>query len=81
MASLEELRKLKGYEPLFLPFLYDVLIPDDETTRIQRDQRKLVSKLTQNKQITNSYSEELLIVDNLLENKIINSEANEKIYY
>ena len=65
---------MKGYEPIILPFLADVLIPDNETTRIQRDQRKLVNNLTQNKQITNSYSEEVVIVENLLENQIINSE-------
>ena len=31
MAGLDELRKLKGYEPIFfLPFLADVLLPDTE---------------------------------------------------
>jgi hypothetical protein len=78
MAGIDELRKLKGYEPIFLPFLADVLIPNNETTKLQYEQINLVSQLTHNKQLTNIYSQESTIVNNLLENNIINlDEASE----
>lgn len=34
MAGIDELQKIKGYEPILLPFLYDVLIPNDEASNI-----------------------------------------------
>lgn len=34
MARIDELRKIKGIEPIFLPFLADILIPRNEMSNI-----------------------------------------------
>jgi hypothetical protein len=74
MASIDELRKIKGYEPIFLPFLSSILIPDNEAAKTYSEQRKLISQLTQNKIESNFYSEELGLVNHLKDNQIISKE-------
>jgi hypothetical protein len=74
MAGIDELRKLKGFEPIFLPFLSDVLLPNNEAAKIYAEQRKLTAYLTQNKLENQSYLQELNIVDTLYENKYLSKE-------
>jgi hypothetical protein len=74
MAGIDELRKIKGYEPIFLPFLSNMLIPDNEITKIYQEQRKFKAYLMQNNIEGVIYSEELELVDKLTDNKIINKE-------
>jgi len=74
MAGFDELRKIKGYEPIFLPFLSNIIIPDNEAAKIYSEQRKLIYQLTQNKIESKFYSEELGLVNQLSDNKIINKE-------
>ena len=74
MASIDELRKLKGYEPIFLPFLSDMLIPNNEASKIYSEQRKLTSNLIQNNIANQFYSEELSLVDKLKDNHILTNE-------
>jgi hypothetical protein len=74
MAGFDELRKIKGYEPIFLPFLADIFIPDNESGKVYSEQRKLIAQLTQNKIGSTFNSEELEMVKNLAENKILSKE-------
>jgi len=74
MAGIDELRKIKGYEPIFLPFLSKFLIPDNELTKIYEEQRKMKAYLTQNSIESKIYSEELELVDKLTNNNFINKE-------
>jgi len=74
MAGIDELRKIKGYEPIFLPFLSNILIPDNEITKIYQEQRKFKAYLMQNNIEGKIYSEELELVEKLSSNKIINKE-------
>ena len=62
MAGFDELRKIKGYEPIFLPFLANVLMPDNELGKIYSEQRKLMAHLTPNNIGSSFNSEELEMV-------------------
>jgi hypothetical protein len=48
MAGMDELRKLKGLEPIFLPFIADILFTRSDQEVIYKDQRKLTAKFFQN---------------------------------
>jgi hypothetical protein len=74
MAGIDELRKIKGYKPIFLPLLADMLIPDTEASKIYSEQRKLTSHLLQNNTINQFYSEELSLADKLKDNQIFTNE-------
>jgi hypothetical protein len=60
MAGMDELRKIKVHEPIFLSFLADLIIPDTESSKIYTQQRKITSQLVQNglddKFITEEYN-------------------------
>jgi hypothetical protein len=43
MAGIEELRKLKGLEPIFLPFLAQIILPNSEAGQIFIEQRRLAA--------------------------------------
>jgi hypothetical protein len=74
MAGFDELRKIKGYEPIFLPFLADILISDNELGKVYSEQRKLIAQLTQNKLGSTFNSEELEMVRDLAKNNILSKE-------
>jgi hypothetical protein len=74
MAGIDELRKIKGLEPIFLPFLSNMLISDNELTKIYDEQRKFKAYLTQNNFEAKIYSEELELVNKLSDNQIINKD-------
>jgi hypothetical protein len=77
MAGMDELRKLKGLEPIFLPFIADVLFPRSDQEAIYRDQRKLTANLFQNGAGNKFYEEELKIVKALEDNNYLDmNEAN-----
>jgi len=76
MAGIDELRRIKGHEPIFLPFLANILIPDNESSEIFNKQRKLTADLVKNKLESGAYTQELGIVNELLEKNVItNDEA------
>jgi len=72
MAGLDELRKMKGLEPIFLPWLADIILPTSESQKVMIDQRNLESRLIRNNQEFKFYDEEMFIIKKLEENKIIN---------
>lgn len=76
MAGIDELRKIKGYEPIFLLLLADMLIPDTEASKIYSEQRKLTSHLLQNNTINQFYFEEFSLVDKLKDNHILTNEED-----
>jgi hypothetical protein len=77
MAGIDELRKAKGLEPIFLPFIADVLLPKIETDKIYAEQRKLVSNLVRNNMESEAIKQELSIVNQLVDNNVITiEEAN-----
>lgn len=78
MAGIDELRKLQGLEPIFLPFISDMLIPNSPARQIYTEQRREIAKLTQINREFSFYTEEFNIVKSLEQNGIINTnEANE----
>jgi hypothetical protein len=74
MAGFDELRKLKGHEPIFLSFIAKILIPDTEASQIFQEQRKLASNLVKNRLEGDNYKQELNIVNDLLKQNIITSD-------
>lgn len=78
LVALDELRKIKGHEPIFLPFLANIIIPDNESSEIFNKQRQpLAANLVKNKLESDaSAKQELSIISELLEKNIItNDEA------
>lgn len=74
LAGLDELRKLKGYEPVFLPFLADALLPDSESAKLMREHRLKTSHLFQNQTELDFNKAELGIVEKLKANNFITQE-------
>jgi hypothetical protein len=65
MAAIDEIRKIKGLEPIFLPFLANLLITNSEASKIYAEHRKIVSQLTQNGLESQFNTEELSIIEKL----------------
>ena len=80
MAGIDELRKAKGYEPLFLPFLADLVLPDNEVSKLYKENQKLGAQLISNNKESSLISQERSLVEYLRENKILtNNESSEWI--
>ena len=78
MAGIDELRKAKGYEPLFLPFLADLVLPDNEVSKLYKENQKLGAQLISNNKESSLISQERSLVEYLRENKILtNNESSE----
>lgn len=45
MGGIDKLRELKGLQPIFTPFLADMLIPDNEFTRAYKERRAAIAEL------------------------------------
>lgn len=74
MCGLDELRTLKGHEPIFKPFIADIIIPDTELSSLSKERLKYISQLTQNSLEKRCCEEELEIVEKLFKNNIINED-------
>jgi hypothetical protein len=78
MAGIDELRKAKGLEPVFLPFLADTIFPKSETDKIYAEQRELASRLVKNEMENGAMKQELSIINQLADHDIITiEEAND----
>ena len=78
MSGIVELRKAKGYEPLFLPFLADLVLPDNEVSKLYKENQKLGAQLISNNKESSLISQERSLVEYLRENKILtNNESSE----
>ena len=63
MAGVDELRKAKGLEPIFLPKLADWIFADTDTNKQMKQMRYDEAFLQRNSQELNAYKEEDSIVD------------------
>ena len=43
MAGIDEIRKAKGLDPICIPFIADLVLPDNEATRIYKEKTRLYS--------------------------------------
>lgn len=78
MAGIDELRKLRGLEPIFLPFVANILLPDSEADNIFKQQRQLSAALVRNDINLNYAQEEWKMVNTLEHSQIISkTEATE----
>jgi hypothetical protein len=74
MAGIDELRKAKGLEPIFLPKLADLILPDTDLSRQMKQMRYNDSLLQYNSKELNIYKEESGIVDTFEKNGVINKD-------
>lgn len=74
MAGIDELRKAKGLEPIFLPKLADWIIPPTDTEKEVKIMRYNEAALERNFKEGNIYKEEQKIVDVFEKNGIIGNE-------
>jgi hypothetical protein len=72
MGGIDKLREMKGLQPIFLPFLADLLIPDSEHTKAYKVRQKDIQELHANDFKRKSYLEELTICKELRDRNIIN---------
>jgi len=72
MGGIDKLRELKGLQPVFLPFLADLLIPDNEATKAYKERREAMEELKGNDLKRKSNIEEYGICKDLLARNIIN---------
>ena len=77
MGGIDKMREMKGLSPIFLPFMADLLIPDNEQTRAYKERQKDIQKLFINDFHRKSLNEELGICKDLHTQKIITSADHE----
>lgn len=63
MAGIDELRKAKGLEPIFLPKLADLIFTDTDINKQMKEMRYNEASLERNRNELNAYKEEHGIVD------------------
>ena len=77
MAGVDELRKAKGLEPIFIPKLADLILPDTNTNKQMKQIRGDEAFLERNSKELNVYKEEHSIVDSFEKKGVISEdEAN-----
>lgn len=59
MGGIDKLREMKGLQPIFYPFLADLLIPDTEHTKAYKERQQKMLELTGNDLKRKAYMEEL----------------------
>lgn len=64
--------KIKGLEPVFKPFLADLLIPDTAETKAYRERQVYYRTLLRNNLDIKTHTEELTIVQKLFKEQAIN---------
>lgn len=74
MAGIDELRKAKGLEPIFLPKLADLIFSDTDYNQQMKQMRYDEACLEQNRKELNAYREEYGIVDSFEKYGVINKE-------
>nr|YP_010991016.1 hypothetical protein UYP79_mgp047 [Pappia fissilis]WOX61289.1 hypothetical protein [Pappia fissilis] len=71
LAAIDTLREAKGLEPIFIPFIASIFIPDSEATRIYKEKRALTAQMIQNKTSISYLDEEHSIINKLLHHNVI----------
>lgn len=74
MAGLDELRKAKGLEPIFIPKLAEIILPNTDTENEFKKIRNHESVLMRNKMELDAYKEENIIVEKFEEIGIIDND-------
>lgn len=74
MAGIDEIRKVKGLEPIFLPKLADLIFEDGDSTKEMKKMRYNEACLERNNKELNGYKEEEGIVDTFEKNNVISQE-------
>jgi hypothetical protein len=74
MSGLDELRAIKGHEPIFKPFIANLIIPDTELNSLSEQRKKYVSYLTKISIEKRCGEEEIVMIDKLLSDNIIKKE-------
>ena len=74
MAGIDELRKAKGLEPLFLPKLADFIFSDTDYNKQMKQMRYDEASLEHNSKELYAYREEYAIVDSFEKIGVINKE-------
>ncbi len=74
MAGIDELRKAKGLEPIFLPKLADWIFADNDTNKQMKEMRYDEVSLERNSQELNRYKDEHSIVDSFEKNGVISKD-------
>jgi len=74
MAGIDELRKVKGLEPIFLPKLADFIFTDTDTNKQIKQMRYDEAALERNSKELNTYKEEHSIVDSFEKNGVISQD-------
>ena len=74
MAGIDELRKAKGLEPIFLPKLADLIFNDTDTNKQIKQMRYDEASLQRISKELNAYEEEQGIVDSFEKNGVISKE-------
>jgi hypothetical protein len=73
LGGIDKLREMKGLQPLFLPFIADLLIPDSEHTKAYKERQQYMQNLSGNDLKRKAYMEELGICKDLRARNIISS--------
>jgi hypothetical protein len=74
MAGIDELRKAKGLDPIFLPKLANLIFPDNEFTKQVKEMRLKEAELAYNNSQLNTYKEEYDVVNTFEKNGIISND-------
>lgn len=49
LQGFDQIRAAKGLDPIFIPFLADIVMPDNEETKIYKENRRSTAELGQNR--------------------------------
>nr|YP_007374946.1 hypothetical protein PRA_mt0161 [Phlebia radiata]CCE89229.1 hypothetical protein PRA_mt0161 [Phlebia radiata] len=71
MAGIDEIRKAKGLDPIFIPFLADLFLSDNEATRIHKEKTRFYSELSQNQTKINYFDKEISFINDLEKDNVI----------
>lgn len=74
MAGIDELRKAKGLEPIFLPKLAGWILPETDTNKQIKQMRYEEASLERNSKELDAYKEENSIVDSFEKNGVISKD-------
>lgn len=74
MAGIDELRKAKGLEPIFLPKIADLIFADTDTSKEIKEMRRQEASLKSNANELKFYKEEKDMVDSFQKNGLINKD-------
>lgn len=74
MAGFDTILEHKGREPIFLPFIADVLIPDSEQEKIFKDRKKYYYEMSKTNNKFKLLEEDKTLISQFENSKLFNSE-------